>query len=419
MALATACGVKNMRKLSSYFHAHYSSAFKIAFTVVFILVNLTVVLVNTFYVRDQIRMQNDSLVEMVEHLSLVEDNETVITYLTHYGHTHRVFLRYKTMDGAYEYETATPPDDYEIRMVEVGGEDVAELQIDNAQSNLLEANATYLLVLNGVLIGIYAAGMLYFHQRNKRLNRPVLQDLSAIEKRIHDEPITHDYRIADFHDIDEALRAASERNKKLREEHQRSIQTLAHDIKTPLTILEGTLEGIRSGRAEDESKAVEVTLEETGRINTLVERIIHSDETTFEGRTSLTEVAGERLRAHEDLFDKKGVALRYSLVDDVEVALSPEDIKRLVEHLLLNAYNHVSEGGEVSLTLQSDPPTLIVSDDGEGMDEDTRRTLFDEDRGMGGVGMLIVKNIVEKLDGDIEVESEIGKGTTVSIYLHS
>jgi len=419
MAQDTASEVIRMRRLSDYFHAHFSSAFKIAFTVVFILVNLTVMLVNTFYIRDQIRMQNDSLVEMVEHLTLVEDNDTVITYLTHYGHTHRVFLRYETHDGAYEYETATPPEDYDSHVVEAGGEEVADLHIDNAQSNLLAANATYILVLNGVLIFIYAMSMLYFHQRNKRLNRPVLQDLAAIEKRIDGEQAGHEYHISDFQDIDKALRSAAERNERLREAHQKSIQKLAHDIKTPLTILEGRLEGIQSGRTEVGEETINVTMEETQRINSLVERIIHSDEAEFEGRTSLTEVIGERLRAHQGLFEKKGVALRYSLVEDAEAALSPEDIKRLVEHLLLNAYNHVSRGGHVSVTLTKDPVTLTVSDDGEGMDERTRRTLFDSDRDINGVGMLIVKDIVEKADGGIEIESEPGDGTEVIIRLHS
>ncbi len=408
-----------MDKLSHYFRTHFSKAFKVAFTVVFILVNVTVVLVNTIHIRNQMRMQNDSLVEMVEHLSTVEDEETVITYLTHYGHTHRVFLRYATIDGQYSYETAVAPEDYEMYTVMVGGEEVAELSVDNAQSDILMANATYLTTLNVVLVAIYAGGMLYFHRRNKRLNAVVLEDLSAVQRRIEGRHSAHAFRIEDFQAIDNALEEAFERLQKLQESHRRHIRTLAHDIRTPLTILKGTLEGIREGRLQDQDEAFDSAAEGAVRIDGLIERIMYTDERQSPGNASLSRIILERLQAHRALFERKGLSLRHDIAEGVTLGVSGEEAKRLIEHLLLNAYNHTPEGGLVKVVLTRDPTILTVTDDGEGMDEKTRRTLFDGDRPQRGIGMLIVKDIVDRTDGEIEIESRVNEGTEIRIRLGS
>jgi len=53
------------------------------------------------------------------------------------------------------------------------------------------------------------------------------------------------------------------------------------------------------------------------------------------------------------------------------------------------------------------------------MDEKTRRTLFDGDRPQRGIGMLIVKDIVDRTDGEIEIESRVNEGTEIRIRLGS
>ena len=94
-----------MRNLIPYLNRSISKTFKITFTILFILINVGVIGINTIYINTSIETQNENLVEMVEHLIAYTDDETAITYLEHYGHTHAVYLTYETTDSTHQYTT--------------------------------------------------------------------------------------------------------------------------------------------------------------------------------------------------------------------------------------------------------------------------------------------------------------------------
>jgi len=420
MAPATSLKVTRMHNLSNFIRKHVSRAFKIAFTVVFLVINTTLIIINTRYIQNTIESQNGALVQMIEHLLEETDHDTVITYLIHYGHTHRVFLSYRSLDGEHTYETATPPDDGADYRIFYEADHIADIEIDNAQSDLFMTNITYLIFINGSLIVIYFFGILYFDLHMRRQNEKILSDVERLRLKIKRTSHQPTFTFSDFHEVSEAFDAAYERLDNLRRSHKKTIQKLAHDIKTPLTIMDGIIEGMKEARIDPSSDQFGSLLEETDKINDLVTRIIEPSSETA-ARFSLSAAVDERLGAYRPLFERKAIDLDKDIEQGVMIHGVAEDIKRMLDHLLLNAYQHSESKSTIHITLDHER-NLVIRDEGEGMDEKTLASLFEKkktSRKGTGIGLMIVKEILDDHGATIDIESEKGKGTTIIIGFDS
>lgn len=101
-------------------------------------------------------------------------------------------------------------------------------------------------------------------------------------------------------------------------------------------------------------------------------------------------------------------------------------MRHILLNLLSNAVRHTDPQGEVSVGVDvvGDRARIVVADDGEGMDPETRRTAFERfsrgsaRRGEGsGLGLAIVAALAKAQDGDVHLESAPGRGTTVEVLL--
>jgi signal transduction histidine kinase len=129
------------------------------------------------------------------------------------------------------------------------------------------------------------------------------------------------------------------------------------------------------------------------------------------------------------LADKKGVALLLEReVEAAHVIATVRDLEYAVSNLVSNAVNYTLEGTvRLSVELENQMVVLRVSDTGIGIPEDDLPECFrDFYRGENvtqhlyegtGLGLSIVKKVVEKYGGDISLESTLGAGTTVTLWL--
>jgi signal transduction histidine kinase len=210
---------------------------------------------------------------------------------------------------------------------------------------------------------------------------------------------------------------------------------LAHEIGSPLQILEGRLAAL-GAKADDATETRRVTgilLEQTRRITRIVVR--------------LKELARRRPLAHErfdaigpvrtvvDLLEgearRRGVELALVEGDDLPLVEGDSDaVQQVVLNLVRNAFDATPRGGHVSVALartalqragrpSCDALRITVSDDGRGMEPDTREHAFEpffttrEASGGSGLGLAVVKGIVDELDAQIALESTPGEGTRV------
>ena len=131
----------------------------------------------------------------------------------------------------------------------------------------------------------------------------------------------------------------------------------------------------------------------------------------------------------ESQITENGLAFKTEIATDLpEINGDADKLKQLTINLISNAIKYNRPNGNILLATNADPDgiKIVVRDTGTGMLPEHVESLFEkfyripgsETKAKGtGLGLSIVKKIVEGHRGDIEVESEIGKGTTFTVFL--
>ncbi len=212
---------------------------------------------------------------------------------------------------------------------------------------------------------------------------------------------------------------------------------VAHELRTPLHIVQGNLEGVLDGVYEPTADHITATLEETRTLTRLVDDL----QTLSLAEADQLPLSWEDVNIEELLVDVhtsfSGQAEAAGIKLQIEIAgpLPPitGDVGRLDQvlgNLMANAIRHTPSGG--TITLRAEPSaehvSIHVDDTGEGIPAADLPLIFqrfwrgDRSRshagGTGsGLGLVIAKQLVQIHGGQIRVESELGAGTTVSIDL--
>ena len=222
----------------------------------------------------------------------------------------------------------------------------------------------------------------------------------------------------------------------------------SHELKTPLTILRGEVEvALRKERAVQEYEQIlRSNLEEINRMSTIVEDLLLLSKTDIEevplhrGPVHLTEILHDVVGQVDILARAKQIQLQTLNSDgDITVLGDALRLRELLLNLIENGIKYTPEKGSVSISLEKEVTPdrapaepagfvkIIVSDTGIGIDKKDQERIFDRfyrvdkarsrEQGGSGLGLSISKWIVEAHQGEILVESELGKGSTFTVKL--
>ena len=224
----------------------------------------------------------------------------------------------------------------------------------------------------------------------------------------------------------------------LRDQERRREQlvaTLSHELRTPLTSLRMAAELLRrkSEALDPELRSlVDTAHEDVLRLEDVAQRLLDVS------RERAMSIALERRRVPmaalvervAKLFvlqaRERGVALdTVAPPSDVEILGDPTKITWAVSNLIANALRYTPNGGRVRVHVTSDDGTVrvAVSDTGPGIPADRRERIFDRfvqegaDGGAAGLGLAIVRDIVQAHGGRIHLESEVGRGSRFTLEL--
>ena len=155
-------------------------------------------------------------------------------------------------------------------------------------------------------------------------------------------------------------------------------------------------------------------------------KLENQDISTEYERINLTEMLSQAVLNYEDIIDKKGLDLDCNF-DDVIIYSSPSYLEIVWNNLISNAIKFTESGGSITVTLKEhlDRVEVSVSDTGCGISKETGKHIFDKfyqgdtsHSGEGnGLGLPLVKKVIDILGGEISVKSETGKGSTFTITL--
>ncbi|HEY7908583.1 MAG TPA: HAMP domain-containing sensor histidine kinase [Thermomicrobiales bacterium] len=306
-----------------------------------------------------------------------------------------------------------------------GGQEIGtiELSVPQRDDSLARMVATIALVL-----AIIHAGW--------RIRRSVVQPLEAMgraARRIAGGdldftlPTSSVREVADVRDafetMGEGLRDSIERQAELEEERRFFIGAIAHDLRTPLFALRGSLVGLAQGLADSPEKAaryVAVCRQKADQLDRLVEDLFAYTKAEYLAQTirherldfgSLMDAAIEGFRPQAQ---EKGVTItRHAPEDSPMTRGDAHLLGRVVENLLDNALRHTPSGGAVTVGWRAEPDRLVftVADTGPGIAARDLPHLFDplyrgeasrnRETGGAGLGLAIARRILHAHGGDL------------------
>lgn len=219
---------------------------------------------------------------------------------------------------------------------------------------------------------------------------------------------------------------------------------VSHELKTPLSLILGPVNHLLSTVRSPQTKAqLQMIYRNVSRLSVLVRRIVDfkGEENEESDLVSLTQVEVVEfmqsvLDSYREGIEEKGVKVEFmSNVQTLYVETDVLKLESIVSNLLSNAYKFTGKGGSITLTLDEVPAVnsaesilrFCVTDTGIGIPKEELSKVFERfyqvsnsqemNPDGSGIGLAVVKGYVEKLGGQIEVESEEGRGTTFTVSL--
>jgi two-component system phosphate regulon sensor histidine kinase PhoR len=221
----------------------------------------------------------------------------------------------------------------------------------------------------------------------------------------------------------------------LTRDYENIIHSISHDLKGPLTNIEGLIRILEETpeKAED-NKLIK------GMLSQSVAHLRKTVDDLADIKESNKDIDGSAKRVNfENIIEDAKLALRDKIaetnacistqIDESEISFSRRNVRSIVYNLLSNAIKYRKPDSTPVISIQTARSgnyiLLTVNDNGLGIAEDKQEAVFDRytrlhDTVEGtGVGLFIVKGMVEHMGGKIEVESTLGEGSTFKIYFRA
>lgn len=208
------------------------------------------------------------------------------------------------------------------------------------------------------------------------------------------------------------------------------IGDVAHELRTPLMAIQATVEAIQDGVFEADEEHLNTISFETRRLGRLVEALLHLNRlengTTEAKRdlVNLSSVVGGLSTTHEALIESSGIMFFTDVAPNVMIVGDQDLISQAVANLLSNAVRYTPENGMVTveLTRENGYAKISVRDTGVGISDEDMKKVFSRfwradvarqsvDGGLG-IGLALVKEVVDQHFGDVSVSSTLGEGST-------
>lgn len=294
--------------------------------------------------------------------------------------------------------------------------------------NRILMGVTILALFLAFIIGGYTA---------KRISVPVAKVIHSAQEMATGNLDARSYEKTNIKEINQLTEAINNLAQSLQQQEslrKRLTADVAHELRTPLATLQSHMEAMLDGVWELDQERLKVCFDEVMRVNRMVMEIEKLSK--FEGENLQLDKAeinlGELIRQiilnFETEFHYKKVGLKFS-GEDFIIKADRDKISQVLVNLLANSLKFTPAGGQVEIGLQGndDMVEITVKDTGIGIAAADLPYIFerfyraDKSRnrmtGGSGIGLAIVKAIVEGHEGAVQVESELGQGTRVSVQM--
>ena len=214
------------------------------------------------------------------------------------------------------------------------------------------------------------------------------------------------------------------------------VSNVSHEMKTPLAVIQNYAALLRAPHLSeaDRMEYASAIDDATKRLAALITNILKLNKLENQQifpeykMIDLSELVCGCMLAFENEWEKKHIDIETNIDDGIMINADLELLRLVWNNLFSNAIKFTDEGGTVSVAVKriKDGAAVSVSDTGCGIDSETGRHIFDKfyqgdtshASGGNGLGLALVKRIIDITGSEITVSSEVGKGSTFTVILH-
>jgi signal transduction histidine kinase len=239
--------------------------------------------------------------------------------------------------------------------------------------------------------------------------------------------------------IEEALRERAEALEEADRLKTAFVANMSYELRVPLTSIAGFAELLDGGYAgtlpDTATEYVTAILTSVGRLGSLIEDVLDLTQGAAgnlplaEEHVEIAVLLHEAIEAAAPAASARPLTLAVDIAADIGIMRGdPRRLRQIIDHVLANAITYTAPNGRVRITAYAEGEEVIwrIADNGQGMDAEQRARIFDhypridahggENKPVIGIGLPLTRQLVEAHGGRVVLESEPGKGTTVTIH---
>lgn len=269
---------------------------------------------------------------------------------------------------------------------------------------------------------------------SKRMSRELIETARQAQNiDLGNEEIIVDSSVREIQTIKQSLRKLSSRLKLKQKSRKKLVDSLVHQTRTPLTILQSYIESAQDDVIKlnkEELLTCENQIENITSIISNMSQLIEAEEDieplkieTFDIPKELEQI----INGLKPQFNKKKIELTYNNHQKITINTDKYKLKQAVYNIITNAYKYTDEGGSVNVetSILDDKLLIVIQDTGTGISDSEKDKIFDAYyRGRNaaemtgeGLGLYIVQKNIEEINGNINVQSEVGKGSRFTVAI--
>ena len=305
----------------------------------------------------------------------------------------------------------------------------------DATTSVLQSQLIYITIIALIISSITSIFI------SRRLSRPIVE-ITETAKKLAKGNYEVEFEKGGYEEADNLADTLNFVTKELAETdkiRKELIANVSHDLKTPLTMIKAYSEMIRDLSGNDKSKREEhlkVIIDETDRLNRLVvdmmdlSKIETGEEHLNKTRFNLNEVIENIVNSFRALNqDNKNCEFKITIPKEAIVVADKTKIEQVIYNLIINAVNNTGDNKKIDIrvVIVGKRIKIEIEDNGVGIPKEklaniwTRCYKVDKTYGRtskgSGLGLSIVKNILDKHKSNYKVDSEVGKGSKFSFDL--
>lgn len=312
------------------------------------------------------------------------------------------------------------------------GDEIGQLEarmLDRVKEDYFVSSSERVLLVSVTILGLVSiiAGII----ASRRVTRPILELVAAsgdiaggdLSRRVR---IYGDDEIGRLSESFNRMAQGLEAQEKLR---RTLLSNAAHELRTPLAIISGELEGMLDGVLPTDRSALQSLHDEARRLTAILDGVdelslaeagaLNLHKETFILKPYLAAIVGR----FERTFADKNAVLLLECPDDLRVNADPDRLSQIIINLVSNSLKAVASGGRVVLvaSCENSRVHLQITDNGCGIPEEDLPHIFERfykgKSGGLGLGLAIVQELVTAHGGTLSVRSSVGSGTSFSVII--